>query len=227
MHPHNLSWVELKEYIEEIRGPIILPIGSVEGHGAHLPINTDTLIASFIADKLAERNGWVSLPPITYTIAIPIRPRNVHVKPRTFGDYLQSIIEHFIKFGQEKFVLIIGHGGPQMKKAIIEACNNLYESHNASIIAFRVARILEELNLVDTSKDKHAGTWETSCIMVINSSLVRDLEVYRRLEPRKYGVIGNPLEASPELGLEFIEAVISHIENFIKSFRFSECYYKL
>ncbi len=41
-------------------------------HGAHLPIDTDTLIASFIADKLTERNNWILLPPITYTIAVPV-----------------------------------------------------------------------------------------------------------------------------------------------------------
>ncbi len=71
MYPRSLTWIELKEYIESGRGPLVLPIGSVESHGAHLPIDTDTLIACFIADKLAQRNGWISLPPITYTIAAP------------------------------------------------------------------------------------------------------------------------------------------------------------
>ncbi len=78
MYLRNLSWVKLKEYIDEGRNPLVIPIGSVEGHGAHLPINTDALIAEFVADRLAERNGWISLPPITYTIAVLVRPGNVY-----------------------------------------------------------------------------------------------------------------------------------------------------
>jgi len=225
MHPRNLSWIQLKEYIKKNKGPLILPVGSLEGHGAHLPINTDTLIASFIADELARRNGWISLPPITYTIAVPIRPGNVHVPPIVLKDYLHSIIEHFIKFGQRRFVIIMSHGGPEMKNAVVEACNNLCDSYDASIAVFHIARILEELSLVDTSTDRHAGKWETSIIMAIDVDLVKDLGVYRKAKPQRYGVVGNPLEASPELGLKFIEAIISHIEDFIKSFRFKGCYY--
>jgi len=149
----------------------------------------------------------------------------VHVPPIVLKDYLHSIIEHFIKFGQKRFVIIMGHGGPEMTNAVVEACNNLCDSYDASIAVFHIARILEELGLVDTSIDKHAGMWKTSIIMAIDDDLVRDLDVYRRIEPRKYGVVGNPLEASPELGLKLIEAVISHIEDFIRSFRSEECYY--
>jgi len=225
MYPRNLSWIELKEYVEGNKGPLILPVGSLEGHGAHLPIDTDALIASFIADKLAERNGWISLPPITYSIAIPVRPGNVRVPPMIFRDYLRSIIEHFIKFGQRRFVIVMGHGGPEMKNAVTEACDSLCRNHDVAILAFHIARILEELNLVNTSTDKHAGMWETSIIMTIDSSLVRDLDLYRRIKPRRYGVVGKPLEASPEFGLKLIEAVISHIGSFVRSFRLSGCYY--
>ncbi len=64
MYPRNLTWTRLKEYIDGDKGPLIIPIGLLEGHGAHLPIDTDALIASFLADELAKRNSWVSLPPI-------------------------------------------------------------------------------------------------------------------------------------------------------------------
>ncbi len=57
MYPRSLTWIEFKEYIEDGRGSLILPIGSVESYDAHLPIDTDTLIASSVADKLAQRNN--------------------------------------------------------------------------------------------------------------------------------------------------------------------------
>ncbi len=226
MYPRSLTWTKLKEYIDSDIGPLIIPIGSLEGHGAHLPIDTDALIASFIADELAKRNNWISLPPIIYTIAVPVRPGNVYIKPEVFGAYLLSIIKHFVEFGQRKFILVLGHGGPDIKNTVIKVCTTLCEGHNkASIATFHVAYILNKLGLVNTSKDKHAGMWETSIVMAIDNSLVGNLNVYRDVDPRKYGVVGNPLKASPEIGSKFVEAVINYIENLVKSFRFSGCHY--
>ncbi len=148
MDKHNLTWPELKEYART-RKPLILPIGSVEGHGAHLPILTDTLIASLVSEELAERNGWISLPPVTYTIAVPARIGNVGISNETFGSYLREIIEHFIEFGQKRFILILGHGGPDMKETIREEGTKLCENREISIFAFHVMRVLEDLKLID------------------------------------------------------------------------------
>lgn len=225
MYPRNLTWIELKEYIDNDRGPLVIPIGLLEGHGAHLPIDTDAIIASFVADELARRNEWISLPPIIYTIAIPVRPGNVYIEPEVFGAYLLSIIKHFVEFGQRKFILVLGHGGPDIKNTIIRICDGLCKEHKVSIAAFHIAYILNKLNLVDTSKDRHAGMWETSIVMAIDNNLVDNPSIYKETDPRRYGVVGNPLKASPEIGYRYIEAVINYIESFVKSSRFRGCYY--
>ena len=225
MHPRDLTWIRLKEYIDNDRGPLVIPIGSLEGHGAHLPIDTDALIAGFIADELARRNDRISLPPIIYTIAVPVRPGNVYIEPEVFGAYLLSIIKHFVEFGQKKFILVLGHGGPDIKNTIIRVCDSLCKEHKVSIAAFHIAYILNKLGLVDTSRDKHAGMWETSMVMAIDNNLVGDLSIYKGVDPRKYGVIGNPLQASSETGYRYIRAVINYIENYIKSPQFRGCYY--
>ena len=56
MYPRNLSWVKLKEYIDESRGLLVISIRSIEGRSAHLPISTNALIAEFIANRFAKRN---------------------------------------------------------------------------------------------------------------------------------------------------------------------------
>ncbi len=214
MYPPNLTWIELKSYVERGEDPLILPIGSVESHGAHLPIDTDTLIASFVADTLAERNGWISLPPITYSIAVPVRPGNVWIPPHVFSEYLKHVLKHFASFGQKRFVVVLGHGGPEMKKAVREACTSLCRDLGISIAVFHVLRVLEELGIVDQSRDRHAGFWETSIVMAIDRSLVRDLSVYGGEEDLKaYGVAGNPFGASPGIGEKMLKAVVSHIES--------------
>ena len=67
--------------------------------------------------------------------------------------------------------------------------------------------------------------WETSIVMAIDASLVSNLSIYKEVDPRRYGVVGNPLEASSETGYKYIEAVINYVEDFVKSSRFRGCYY--
>ncbi len=225
LYPRTLTWVELRNYVKHCKGPLVIPIGSVESHGAHLPIDTDTLIASFVADELAKRNGWVSLPPITYSIAIPVRVANVRVEPKVFSRYLESVLKHFLSFGQKEFIVILGHGGHEMKKAIEEACSSVC-SEGASIAVFHVSKALKDLGLVNTEIDRHAGWWETSLVMALDPNLVKDLRVYEGVEDlRALGVYGNPFEASREKGFELINELVNYISKFVYERKLSGCFF--
>lgn len=216
MYPEGLSWVKLKDYVDKGK-PLLLPIGSVEGHGAHLPISTDFLIASYISDELAKRNDWISLPPITYTIAVPSRVGNVNVSKKTFVGYLNEILEHFVRFGCKKFILILGHGGPEMKSAIKGICMKLCRK-GISVSAFHILKVLEDLKLVDQSKDRHAGNWETSLMLYMYGKLVGNINIYKVPEDiKKYGVFGDPRKASRIKGKKHLKMIIEKIENDIEN----------
>ncbi len=224
MYPRDLTWVELRDYVSKGVNPLIIPVGSIEGHGAHLPIDTDVLIASFIADEVAKRFGWVSLPPVTYSITVPTRVSNVCIPTRVFSEYLKSILEHFASYGQRKFVIVLGHGGPDMKRAVVNACSPICLERGAAVGVYHVSQILRDLGLVDTSIDRHAGGWETSMVMAIDGGLVKSLSAYRSLEDlRRYGVAGNPLEASPQRGAELINAVVSYVGEEAKKLELGKC----
>ena len=197
----------------------------MEGHGAHLPINTDALIASHVADSLARRNNWISLPPITYTIAVPKRVGNVDISPNTLESYLGEILDHFTRFGQDEFIIVLGHGGPDMRKAIEHACSQLCKRKAIRILAFHISRILRKLSLIDRSTDKHAGTWETSFILMIDESLVGDLSIYKTEEDLiRYRVIGDPTKATKTLARKLLESVTNEIiETYRKNIR--GCYF--
>lgn len=57
--------VEVKDKIRHFRAAI-LPIGAVEAHGPHLPLGTDNLLATRLADRLAERTESFVLPTLPY-----------------------------------------------------------------------------------------------------------------------------------------------------------------
>ena len=191
MFPKLLTWNYLRDYVEKNNGikPLVLPIGSVEGHGLHLPITTDTIIAEYIADKLAERNNWISLPLITYSIARPVRIGNVNISKDVFTEYIKDILRHFIEFGQKFFIIILGHGGPEIKESLRSMVRNLTAYSNITVYIFHILKVLETLGLVDQRIDRHAGEWETSLMLFINPSLVGDQKVAERAIPSKYGCL--------------------------------------
>jgi|Deesub1362A_J573_1020465.scaffolds.fasta_scaffold02802_2 creatinine amidohydrolase len=215
MYPKNLTWLKLRKNIEKNK-PLLLPIGSVESHGAHLPISTDFLITSYVSDELAKRNNWISLPPITYTITVPSRIGNVNISRKTFGNYLNEILKHFIEFGCKKFILVLGHGGPEMKNKIKTVCTKLCKNQ-ISISAFHILKVLEDLKLVDQTKDRHAGEWETSLILFIHEKLVGNVNIYKNPEDiKRYGVFGDPRKATKTKGKKYLKMILEKIENDIK-----------
>ena len=56
----------LRNIIKNTKKIAVIPIGSIEQHGPHLPISTDSDIVSEVARKLSEKNGYLLLPTITY-----------------------------------------------------------------------------------------------------------------------------------------------------------------
>jgi len=217
MFPKLLTWNYLRDYVEKNNGikPLVLPIGSVEGHGLHLPITTDTIIAEYIADKLAERNNWISLPLITYSIARPVRIGNVNISKDVFTEYIKDILRHFIEFGQKFFIIILGHGGPEIKESLRSMVRNLTAYSNITVYIFHILKVLETLGLVDQRIDRHAGEWETSLMLFINPSLVGDQKVAERAIPSKYGVYGDPTKATAEKGAKFVNQIIQHVEQVV------------
>jgi creatinine amidohydrolase len=219
VHPKDLTWPRLEEYSKG-KSPLLLPIGSVEGHGAHLPVSTDYLIASHVSDELAARNGWISLPPVTYSYAVPSRIGNVGISRETLGAYVKETIQHFVDFGQKRFTLILGHGGPDMKGAISTAGESLCRDNEISILGLHILRVLEDLGLVDQAKDRHAGEWETSLMLSISNEVVGNVDEYERAEDvERFGVFGDPTRATDAKGKEYRERLVKRIEGEISTLR--------
>ena len=61
-----MTWKEIEEAIQNDAG-IIIPIGATEQHGPHLPVSTDTIMATLSAIDLAEENNMLVALPMTYT----------------------------------------------------------------------------------------------------------------------------------------------------------------
>ena len=60
---------EFRELIKSKNPTIIIPVGSLEQHGAHLPITTDSDIVTEVASRLAKKCGFIAFPTISYGLS--------------------------------------------------------------------------------------------------------------------------------------------------------------
>ena len=68
MDANELYDPEFRKLIKS-KQTVITPVGSLEQHGAHLPITTDSDIVTEIASRLAKKDNFIALPTISYGIS--------------------------------------------------------------------------------------------------------------------------------------------------------------
>jgi len=92
---------------------ILLPVGSIECHGEHNPIGTDTLIAVEICRRAAERTGCVVAPALFYGITgyLISRPEKgtMNVDSEAFYLYFKNAVREFWRIGFKKIFALCGH----------------------------------------------------------------------------------------------------------------------
>ena len=84
---------EFRKLIKSKKPTIIIPIGSIEQHGAHLPISTDSDIVTEVASRLAKKCGFIVFPTISYGVSFEHKPLfNLSLKENDLRRILENII---------------------------------------------------------------------------------------------------------------------------------------
>lgn len=108
----HMSWTEVAEAREQ-QPVILLPIGTLEQHGPHMPIGNDCLVAEWVALRAAEQTNALVAPVINYGCSAVFRnfPGTYPVKPETLANVLRDVCRAFIAQGFRKIVFFNNHGG--------------------------------------------------------------------------------------------------------------------
>ncbi|MGI0066126.1 MAG: creatininase family protein, partial [Nitrosotalea sp.] len=95
------------------RGSVaIIPVGSIEQHGPHLPISTDSDIVSYIARHVAEKNGFLLLPTIQYGVSFEHHPFfNLSLSSPTLEKILVELCVSLSKNHIDTVIILNGHHG--------------------------------------------------------------------------------------------------------------------
>jgi creatinine amidohydrolase len=112
----EMTWVEYHERVRRDRPIVIVPAGSLEQHGPHLPLATDTLIPSLIAERVARRIGAIVTPPMAYGYKSQPKsgggnhfPGTTSLDGSTFAEMLQDILRELACHGVRRVAVIDGH----------------------------------------------------------------------------------------------------------------------
>ena len=206
--------------VEATGGDTVLavPLGSLEQHGPHLPLDTDTRIAVAVASGAASRVASLAVaPPVAYGAS------GEHAGfPGTLlvgHDVLAALLVELVRSARDSFagvVLVSAHGG---NETALSAVSARCAGEGDDVVVWRAA---------SPGGDAHAGRTETSILLAIDPAAVHPelaapgcTEPIERLLPRlraegvrpvsSSGVLGDPTGASAEEGRELLDHLVTDL----------------
>jgi creatinine amidohydrolase len=212
---------------------MIIPFGTVEEHGKHLPLSTDTIIATEVLKIIVERKRVFVAPPIHYGVCTSTsqHPGTISISPDTLRRLTLDIVKDAFRKGMRNIILVSGHGGGLHMNALKEVAEILVvEIEDLKIAVVSPYELLwkEIAEIAHTKNDSHAGEIETSLLMALRPELVkgRSKEEYPNFpkplvvkEKLKYwpgGVWGNPEKASKKKGQRVIQLIVDKMLEIIE-----------
>jgi creatinine amidohydrolase len=211
---------------------VLIPFGSTEEHGPHLPLATDTLQAFTVGRRLAERRPLFVAPPVPYGVcrSTSCHPGTLSISTATLRALAIDIVGTLYYQGLRNFILLTGHAGGTHTSALIDAGEELLGRFSDLRIAVLTEYMLaarEGRGIIETEDDAHAGEIETSRILHSHPRLVQGTAPSER--PRfptgilvrnkrlfwSGGVWGDPGKASAEKGERLEKAVVDALERLV------------
>lgn len=166
-----MTWPEAKSAFSEDR-VVVVPIGSVEQHGPHLPVGTDFLVADALGKMIAERCKECIVTP-----TIPVGYADYHtdfagtlsVSLSTLEAYVTEYVSYPVKYGAKRILFVNSHGGNMPALSHLSYRLRRQGVLAATILWWDVLGVLAP----ETSPAGHGDWIETSMVLACNPTGVR------------------------------------------------------
>lgn len=204
---------------------LIVPVGTCEQHGGHLPLGCDTMVVERLADDLSAAFGILRAPTIEYGVNASTRaPRagNASLRRKTLRRLVNDLLTDWEREGVTEFLLLTMHGHAPHQEALGTVVTGKARVRVVDILA------IDFSSLVDVPGGPiHGGEVDTSLVLFVAPDLVQlaeardfilpetDRQRYRRGSamylPADAPSLGAPSRASAEKGQLIYELIKERI----------------
>lgn len=167
---------EVRKGLKETQ-TVILPVGVIEQHGYHLPMNTDVYNCYEIAQRVSAACGCFVVPPINYSYSGGELPGTIDISPQTLSQMIMDLLLSLCNHGFKNIIVLLGHGGTENQVATKDAVDMFLRRHpnfKDKAIAFMPFTSLTKIvQKAFKDQDYHAGYLETSLMLYWHPEHVR------------------------------------------------------
>ncbi|WP_276272331.1 creatininase family protein [Haloarcula litorea] len=235
MYLADEAWPDLGSYFES-ESLALVPLGSTEQHGPHLPEGTDHIIAESFARRAAAETGYLCTP--TVNIGVSPHHRQFHgtmsVDAPAFRDYVESLTRSLASHGIDRVIYVNAHGGNV--EHLREVGRRVRDDGTMYAIEWMWDEsITDRIEAVFETPGPHGGPKETSLIQYLAGDLVHEDRIedardggllefdestgrvhgartfYDAIDNTENGVLGDQTDASAEVGEDLFEAALDQL----------------
>jgi len=220
MSLYHLSHYEIKRANKKV----IIPLGSTEQHGPHLPVSTDTIIAEYFSNQLTKKMPSYSLSGIPSGVSFEHRPFfNISITNDLLSELLTQICVSLGENGLNQIIILNAHRG---NMGVVQYVPQKVEKINPKVRVFGI----NYWQLIERDFD-HGGIVETSLMLAISPKLVQMskaksgylnkkmlhatyssfLSNSSSFKITKNGVLGDPRNATREEGKKIISTTLKNL----------------
>ena len=210
---------------------VILPVGSVEKHGRHLPLGSDLIQPLHVLDAVCRETGAVLAPPIPYGVITTTRhyPGGIGVSFDSLRAFTRDVLRDLVRSGVHRVMIVSGHAAHDHMTALKAAAQEVVDEGTLQ------ATVLSDYDIIYAQADLppqegHAGMIETSRVLVHRPDLVkgRSPPGSNRLPP--YAVVkdatpyweaatGDSSKATKEYGESLDRVVVQELVRLVEELR--------
>ena len=204
---------------------VLVPVGTCEQHGPHLPLGCDAIIVERLADDLSRRSGVLVAPTVAYGVNTVTRrafPGNATVRRKTLHRVMNDLLGSWEEGGVEGFIILTAHGDDPHQEALTTLRPRHARVFTIDVFALDFTGYLDE-----PDAPAHGGELDTSLMLHLAPELVRmelaqDFALPSKLlarhhrgagslPPRSPGSLGRPTLASAEKGATIYNMICERI----------------
>jgi len=242
----DLTWPEIKEAIAAQK-VVILPVGTVEDHGHHLPLDTDNFLVTAVCEATGRRapDDCLIMPTVHYGFNehhIDF-PGTIAIDVNHMLDYCLDITKSVAYHGFKKILVVSGHGSNTALCDLIARQTVIKTNALCASLMYKVLGHAVEAEVIETPAS-HACEWETSLYLHLGGDRVQMDKAVREFHPIKSefmyrgnrtvapvslmewwstftqsGVVGDPTLATAEKGEKVFEAIVDGMVRLVQEFR--------